>query len=142
MLLPSIFRSDYPDDFMSDFFNFPSKLRDEQPFSLMKTDVKELENGYQIMIELPGYKKEDIEAEISDGYLCIQAERTEEKEEKKKGNYIRKERYVGSCRRRYYIGDNVTEEDIKASFEDGVLNIEVPKKLETKNEERKLISIQ
>ena len=142
MLLPGIFRNDYTDDFMSDFFNFPSKIRDDHSFSLMKTDVEELDNSYRIMVELPGYKKEDIEAEISDGYLCVHAERKEEKEEKGKGNYIRKERYVGSCSRRYFIGEHITQDDIKANFENGILSIEVPKKPELKTEDRKLIEIQ
>lgn len=141
MLLPSIFRNEYADDFMSDFFNFPTKGTKEHPFTLMKTDVKEFEKEYQVMIELPGYKKEEIEAEITDGYLCIHAERKEELEEKEKGNFIRKERYVGSCQRRYFIGDNITQEDIKASFKDGILKIEIPKISEEKEVERKLISI-
>ncbi len=143
MLLPSIFRNGYVDDFMNDFFNVPSK---EQPYSLMRTDVKELENGYEVKVELPGYKKEEIEAEVVNGYLNIHAEHSEEKEtgstdERKEGRFIRRERYYGSCQRRFYVGENVTEKDIRANFEDGVLTIDVPKVVEKKVEERKLIDI-
>jgi HSP20 family molecular chaperone IbpA len=142
MLLPSIFRREYTDDFMNDFFDFPKRGINEHPFTIMKTDVKELENKYQVMVELPGYTKDEIEVEIVNGYLRIHAEREEETEEKKEdGNYIRKERYVGSCSRRYYIGEDVKQEDVKATFEDGLLQIEVPKKEEHKKEPRKIISI-
>ena len=142
MLLPSIFRREYPDNFMNDFFDFPQRGINEHPFTIMKTNVKKLEDKYQVMVELPGYKKDEIEVEIVNGYLSIHAEtEKEETEEKEDGNFIRKERYVGSCSRRYYIGEGITQEEVKASFDDGLLKIEVPKKEGPKKEPRKLVSI-
>ena len=98
--------------------------------SAMKTDVKETDAGYELDIDLPGYKKEDVKAELKDGYMTISAEKKSENDEKddKSGKYLRRERYYGSCSRSFYVGEEVTEEDIKAKFEDGILKISVPKK--------------
>ena len=94
----------------------------------MKTDVTEDENGYHLDIELPGYKKDDIKAELKEGYMTITATKAENKEEAdKKGNYIRRERYQGTSSRSFYVGEEVKEEDIKAKFEDGILKVFVPK---------------
>ena len=126
MLMPSLF-----DEFF-DEFSRPSKslVRYNYPATaVMKTDVKEHEGGYDLEIELPGYKKEDVKAELKEGYLTITASKNENKDETdKKGQYIRRERYSGSCSRSFYVGEEVTEQDIKAKFEDGILKVFVPKK--------------
>ena len=111
----------------------------------MKTDVKETDNSYEVDIDLPGFKKDEIEAKLENGYLTISAAKGLDKEEKdeKDGKYIRKERYSGSCSRSFYVGDAVTQDDVKAKFENGVLTLEVPKKEEApKVEEKKYISIE
>ena len=125
MLMPSLF-----DEFFDDFAR-PAKsvVRYNYPATaVMKTDVKEDENGYHLDIELPGYKKDDIKAELKEGYMTITATKAEDKDEKdKKGNYIRRERYQGTSSRSFYVGEEVKEEDIKAKFEDGILKVFVPK---------------
>ena len=100
---------------------------------VMKTDIKEKKDKYLIDIDLPGYEKEDIKIEISDGYLTVHASVNKEvNDEKEKEKYVRKERYVGECSRSFYVGDNVTEDEIKAKFKNGTLTIEVPKKEDKK----------
>jgi HSP20 family molecular chaperone IbpA len=125
MLMPSLF-----DEFFDDFAR-PAKsvVRYNYPATtVMKTDVKEDENGYHLDIELPGYKKDDIKAELKEGYMTITATKAENKDEAdKKGNYIRRERYQGTSSRSFYVGEEVKEEDIKAKFEDGILKVFVPK---------------
>ena len=102
--------------------------------NLMKTDVKETDSSYELDIDLPGYKKEDVNAKLTDGYLVISASTSSEKNEgdenatEENGKYIRRERFFGSCSRSFYVGEDITEEDIKARFENGVLKISVPKK--------------
>ena len=110
----------------------------------MNTDIKETEKGYELAISLPGVKKEDIKAEVKDGYLIITAAANSKTDEKDKtGKYIRRERYSGSMSRSFYVGDGVSQEDIKAKFENGVLTLDVPKK-EAKPavEEKKTIAIE
>ena len=108
----------------------------------MKTDIKETEEGYELTVDLPGFKKEDVTAELSQGYLTITASKNEEKEEKEeKGQYLRRERYSGSCSRSFYVGENYGPEDIKASFENGVLKLDLPKQVK-QVEEKKTISIE
>ena len=111
---------------------------------VMKTDIKEKKDKYLIDIDLPGYEKEDIKMEISDGYLTVHASVNKEvNDEKDKGKYVRKERYVGECSRSFYVGDNVTEDEIKAKFKNGTLTIEVPKKDDKKElPEKKYIPIE
>ena len=95
----------------------------------MRTDVKETETGYELDIDLPGYKKEDVQAELKDGYLTITAKSDNSNDQKdSNGKYIRRERYVGTCSRRFYVGDGIEQTDIKAKFENGILKISVPKK--------------
>jgi HSP20 family molecular chaperone IbpA len=95
----------------------------------MKTDIKENEGGFELDIDLPGYKKEDVKAQLKDGYMTISAETNQEKDDKDdKGKYIRRERYYGTCSRSFYVGEDITEEDIKAKFENGILKVFVPKK--------------
>ena len=110
----------------------------------MKTDVKETEKGYEVAVDLPGFKKDEIQIELKDGYLTITGTTKKETgDQDKKGKYVRRERYCGSCSRSFYVGKAVEKEDIKAKFEDGVLKISVPKKEEKpKVEESKYISIE
>ena len=110
----------------------------------MKTDVRETDSGYEVDIDLPGFKKDEINAQLDNGYLTISASKGLDKEEKnKEGKYIRKERYEGSCNRSFYVGDAITQDDIKAKFEDGVLKISVPKKeAKPQVEEKKFIAIE
>ncbi len=136
MFMPSLF-----DEF---FFDTPKAARRPAIPQIMKTDVKENENGYDLEIELPGYKKEDLQLELKDGYLNISATtKTNNDEKDKKGQYIRRERYIGTSSRSFYVGEDITEEDIKAKFEDGILNVYVPKKEEQpKVPESKYIAIE
>ena len=140
MLMPSIFNDNLFDDFFD--FNYPTFRYDTT--ELMKTDIKETDNGYEVTMNLPGVKKEDVKAELKDGYLTIQVSSNRNNDEKdSEGRYIRRERYSGSCSRSFYVGDNVTEEDIKAKFEDGTLTMMIPKKeQQPKVEDKKYISIE
>ena len=132
MLMPSIFGENLFDDiFDGDFFRpaSGSNRYSNANTAVMKTDVRENQDSFDIDIDLPGYKKDDVKAELKDGYMTITAEKNDSNEEKdKKGNYIRRERFYGTCSRSFYVGDDVTEEDIKAKFEDGILKINVPKR--------------
>ena len=140
MLVPDIFgRSVFDDFFMEPFGEAQAPRR--MP---MKTDVKETEGGYELDIELPGIKKEDIKVELREGYLTVGAETSEDRDEKdSQGRYICRERYSGSYSRSFYVGKEVTEEDIKARFQDGVLRLDVPKKEpKPESELRRLIQIE
>ena len=147
MFRPSIFNDNFTDSLFDEFFNdsFWPTARMTRPASRsMNTDIKETENNYQIEMELPGFAKEDVTADLKDGYLTIQANHSEAKDEKGENDkYLRKERYSGSCSRSFYVGENVTQEDIKAKFADGILTVLVPK-MEKKPEveEKKFISIE
>lgn len=145
MLMPSIFG----DTLLDDFFGFPSKDSYKMTTNtngLMQTDVEETEDGnnYLVTMNLPGFKKENVKAELKDGYLTITASTSSSSEEKdKKGKYIRRERYSGTCSRAFYIGENVKQEDIKAKFEDGTLKLIIPKETpKPVEEEKKYISIE
>ena len=113
-------------DLIGDMFRDPFFSENES--KIMRTDIKEKKDKYLIDIDLPGYEKENIKIELEDGYLTVHANRDTNNEEKEEGNFVRKERYVGSCSRSFYVGDAVEIEDIKASFKNGTLKIEVPKK--------------
>ena len=144
MLMPSIFRTNVFDDFFEDPFKDFARVPARPQNELMRTDVKELENWFELSIALPGVKKEDITAEINDGYLTISATTSTNKDEKNAdGKYIRRERFYGSAKRSFYVGEDITEEDIKAKYEDGILTLDIPKK-EAKPvvEEKKYINIQ
>ena len=148
MYMPSIFRENLFDDFFEDFYR-PAERRAARTenvpqFPMMRTDVKETDTAYELAIELPGYKKEDVSADLKDGYMTISASTNRENEETDgNGKFIRRERYSGSCSRSFYVGDAVTENDIQAKFEDGILKVTVPKKEALPQpEEKKYISIQ
>ena len=145
MLMPSIFGENlFNDDWMD--FGFPEvdkALYGKHAGHVMKTDVKETDAGYEVDIDLPGFKKEEISAKLDDGYLTISASKGLDKDEKnKEGKYIRKERYAGAMSRSFYVGGDVTEEDIKAKYEDGILRLSIPKKEAKAVENKKYIAIE
>lgn len=129
-------------DLFNDMFEDPFFLGTDRSYSML-TDIKEVDNNYILDINLPGFDKNDIKVELKNGYLTVTADKEEKKEEKdEKGNYIRRERYSGRCMRSYYVGEGVKEEDVKASYKDGILNLSVPKKEAPKLEDnRKYIDI-
>ena len=131
-MLPSIFGENLFDDFFSDPFEMMVPTRNalygKHGKNLMKTDVRETENSYELDIDLPGFKKDEIQVELENGYLTIRAEKGLDKDEQdKKGRYIRQERYAGAMSRSFYVGTAVTVEDMGAKFENGILQITVPK---------------
>ena len=141
MLMPSIFGENLLDDFFDLPFgtNFTNANSD-----LMRTDIKDTDQGYEVTMNLPGVKKEDVKAELKDGYLTISASSNTSKDEKDdNGRYIRRERYSGSCSRSFYVRDQVTESEIKAKFENGTLTMLIPKKEEKPAvEDKKYIAIE
>ena len=145
MLMPSIFGENlFNDDWMN--FGFPEvdkALYGKHASHEMKTDVRETDSGYEVDIDLPGFKKDEINVQLDNGYLSISAAKGLDKEEKdKEGKYIRKERYAGSMRRSFYVGDAITEEDIKAKYESGILRLSIPKKDAKQIESSKRIAIE
>lgn len=125
MLMPSIFS----ENLLDDFFGYPFGRFQYEKSELMKSDIRETNQGYEVTMNLPGVKKENVKAELKDGRLTVNAVTNKSEDEKDEaGRYIRRERYSGSCSRSFYVGDAVTEEDIKARFEDGTLKLFIPKK--------------
>lgn len=140
MMTPSIFRENLFDDFFDDFFDFPAfnekemqkaqkKLYGRHAANMMKTDVKEQEDHYEVDIELPGFQKDELSIELNEGYLTITAAKglNKEETEKETGKFVRRERYAGSMSRSFYVGEDVKQEDIHAKYESGVLKLSVPK---------------
>lgn len=144
MLVPSIFNDNFVDSLFDDMFSFPFAGTRRQSNAWMSTDVQDLGNDYQLDIELPGYDKKDIHAELKNGYLTISASKETSNDEKDNdGKYVRRERYSGSCQRSFYVGGNLTETDIHASFENGVLKLVFPKEEQRQPvEEKKYIAIE
>ena len=149
MMMPSIFGENlFDDDWMNfpfdqDFWGKKNPLYGKHAKNMMKTDVKETEKGYEVAVDLPGFKKDEIQLELNDGYLTISAEKGLDKEEKdKKDKYIRRERYAGSMSRTFYVGESVTENDIHAKYENGILTLDVPKEEAKKVPEKRYISIE
>lgn len=144
MLMPSVFGNDIFDDFMD--FRFPDidkELYGKHAKHVMKTDVREKEDGYEVIIDLPGFKKDEIDVQLENGYLNISAAKGLDKDESdKKGKYIRRERYAGSMNRSFYVGDDITENDIHAKFENGILKLDVPKKEAKAVETKKRVAIE
>lgn len=140
-MLPSIRRSfGLFDDFFDDPF-FNSKKERKNELMIMQTDIQDKDGKYLISVDLPGYNKENIDVELENGYLTISANTVTENTIDEEG-YIKRERYSGNCRRTFYVGENVSEDDIKAKFENGTLKISVPKEEETKKDKKKLIDIE
>ena len=109
---------------------------------IMKTDIKEHKDNYSIMVDLPGYNKDDIKISVDDGYLTISATMGKNEEEKEHGKFVRRERYFGECSRSFYVGDNIEVEDIKASFKNGTLNLTIPKKEQKQITEKKYVQFE
>ena len=149
MMMPSIFGENLFDDFMNDFpfekhfFGERNPLYGKHAKNIMKTDVRETDNSYELDIDLPGFKKEDINVQLDNGYLTIAASKSLEKEdEHEKSHYIRQERYSGSMNRSFYVGNDVKQEEIHAKYEDGILKLAVPKKAAKAIESNKYIQIE
>ena len=134
-MLPSVFGENLFDDSLSDFFGFgrmmpqiSSELYGKHAKNLMKTDVRELDGSYELDVDLPGFKKDEVTVDLQDGYLTISAAKALDKgESDQKGKFLRQERYSGSMSRSFYVGDDVEAADISAKYEDGILKISVPK---------------
>ena len=147
-MLPSIFRDNLFDnmfdfDFDKEFDRMMRPLYGKHSQNMMKTDVRETGNSYELDIDLPGFKKDEITIQLDNGYLSISASKGLDKnEENKDGKYIRRERYAGSMNRTFYVGSQLTQQDIQAKFEDGILKISVPKKDVQQIEQNKYIAIE
>ncbi|MGN1146626.1 MAG: Hsp20/alpha crystallin family protein [Acetatifactor sp.] len=132
MMMPSIFGENLFDNFMEDFA-FPAfpdvdkTLYGKHAKNLMKTDVKETDTDFVVDIDLPGFKKDEIKMQLDNGYLTVSAEKELDKDEKKKGKYVRRERYAGSVSRSFYVGENITDKDIHPKYENGILTFSLPK---------------
>lgn len=143
MMVPSIFGENLFDDFMKDFAfpEFPDvdrTLYGKHAKNMMKTDVKETEGGYEVAIDLPGFKKEEIRVELNNGYLTVSAQKGLDKDEKnEEGRFIRRERYSGSVSRSFYVGEHVTENDVHPKYESGILTFDIPKEEKKAAEEKK-----
>ena len=150
MLLPSIFGENlFDDDWMNfpfdrDFWGTRNALYGKHAKNMMKTDVRETDTSYEVDIDLPGFKKDEISAQLENGYLTVSASKGLDKDEKnKEGKYIRQERYAGAMSRSFYVGDEVKQEDVKAKYEDGILKLTIPKKeAKPEVETKKHISIE
>ena len=126
---------------LDDIFKDPFFNNNEN--GLMKTDIKENDDSYSIVVDLPGYSKDNIKIEVEDGYLTIHATINNENEETEKGKFVRRERYFGECSRSFYVGDSVETTDVKAAFKNGILSLEIPKKEDKKEmPEKKYVEIE
>lgn len=148
MLMPSIFGENLFDDWMdfpfeNEFFGKKNPLYGKHAKNMMKTDVRETDNSYEVDIDLPGFKKDEISVELKDGYLTINAAKGLDKDQKDKdGSYIRRERYAGSMTRSFFVGNGITKEEIHAKYENGILMLSVPKKAAKAVENNHYISIE
>ena len=147
-MLPSIFGENLFDDFFSDPFEMMmpqsrNPLYGKHAKNLMKTDVRETENSFEVDMDLPGFKKDEVNLELKDGYLTVSADKALDKDKKdNEGRYIRQERWSGSCSRSFYVGSSVKEEDIKAAYNNGTLSLTFPKEAPQQIEEKKYIAIE
>ena len=145
MLMPSIFGENLFDDFMDDFAfpNIDKKLYGKHAANIMKTDVKEKDSTYEVDIDLPGFKKDEIQIQLENGYVIVSAAKGLDKEEKdKEGKYIRRERYAGNVSRSFYVGEKVQKEDIHPKFENGILSFDIPKETKTVENNNNYIAIE
>ena len=148
MMMPSIFGENLFDDWMNfpfedEFFGKKNPLYGKHAKNMMKTDVRETDNSYEVDIDLPGFKKDEISVQLKEGYLTIDAAKGLDKEQQdKNGNYIRRERYAGSMSRSFYVGNNITKEEIHAKYENGILQLSLPKKAAKAVENNHYISIE
>ena len=149
MLMPSIFGENLFDDswmnfgFDDNFWGKKNPLYGKHALNMMKTDIREKDDSYELDVDLPGFKKDEIKVQLKDGYLTLSAAKGLDKDEQdQKGNYIRRERYAGTMSRSFYVGEDVTQEDIHAKYEDGILRLSVPKKVPKKVENAGYIAIE
>lgn len=143
MFMPSIFRENLFDDWMDFPFQRMERVQSGNTQNVMRTDVKETDQQYEIDMDLPGFKKEDVKVQLKDGYLTVQAaQNMDNSQQDQNGKYIRRERFYGSVGRSFYVGDKVTEEDIHAKFEDGILKLTLPKDDAGKAEQKQYIAIE
>lgn len=144
MMMPSIFGEDLFNDWMD--FSFPDidrKLYGKRAGHVMSTDIREHEDSYELSVDLPGFKKDEVSAELKDGYLIISAAKGLDKDEKdEKGKYIRRERYAGNMSRSFYVGEGITEQDIHGKFEDGILTLSIPKQDKKQVEDKRYVTIE
>lgn len=148
--LPTIFGenlldvfNDFDRNFFRDFGNIDHVLYGKHAQHMMKTDVKETDEGYQVDVDLPGFRKEEIQVELNNGYLTISTEKSlQEQDENKNGRILRQERYSGTMQRSFYVGGQVTEENIKAAYENGVLRLMIPKKTQPELPKKRTICIE
>ncbi len=145
MLMPSVYGRDFFDDLM-DGFGFPDvnkKLYGRHAKNMMKTDIRETDEGYEVIMDLPGFKKDEIEVQLENGYLTVSAAKGLDKDEAdKKGKYICRERYAGEMSRSFYVGEDILDTDIRARFENGILKLDVPKKEAKAVETKKHVAIE
>ena len=145
MLMPSVYGRDFFDDLM-DGFGFPDvnkKLYVRHAKNIMKTDIRETDEGYEVIMDLPGFKKDEIEVQLENGYLTVSAAKGLNKDEAdKKGKYICRERYAGEMSRSFYVGEDILDTDIHARFENGILKLDVPKKEAKAVETKKHVAIE
>ena len=148
MMMPSIFGENLFDDWMSfpfedDFWGKKNPLYGKHAKNLMKTDVRETDHSFELDIDLPGFKKDEVQLQLKNGYLTVQTNKGLDKDQKdQEGNYIRRERYTGTMSRTYFVGNAVKAEDVKARFEDGILRLSIPKKDPQALEAEHMISIE
>ena len=143
MLLPSIFGDNLFDEFVDDMFPANTRKTYRQLPSIMRTDIRETDDSYVLDVDLPGFKKEDVKLQLKDGYLNITAStQSTDEENDDQGKFLRRERYTGAMERSFYVGEDLTEEDVKARFEKGVLTLTLPKEQPKKIEEPKFIAIE
>lgn len=148
MMMPSIFGENLFDDWMdfpfeNEFFGKKNPLYGKHAKNMMKTDVRETDNSYEVDIDLPGFKKDEISVELKDGYLTINAAKGLDKDQKDKdGSYIRRERYAGSMTRSFFVGNGITKEEVHAKYENGILMLSLPKKAAKAVENKHYISIE
>ena len=138
LYVPSIFGEDLFDDFM----RLPSRREPDWSKVLMQTDIQEKGEDYQLEVELPGYAKDEVKLHLKDGNLTIEARKDEKSEKKEEGKFLRRERFIGTCSRTFFVGKGMKEEDIHARFENGILTITFPKEVKAQVEEKKYIAIE
>ena len=145
-MLPAIFGENLFDEMFDNrvrpMHSMEKALYGKHARAIMKTDVRETDNSYEVDIDLPGFKKDEVNVQLEDGYLTVSAAKGLDKDEKKKGRYIRQERYAGQCSRSFYVGESVKPKDVHAKFEDGILKLSLPKAEQPKLPDHRTITIE
>ena len=148
-MMPSIFGENLFDEFFDDDFpmipmrSIRNPLYGKNAKNLMKTDVRETDNTYELDVDLPGFKKDEVQLDLKDGYLTISAAKGLDKDqEDKKGKYIRQERYAGACSRSFFVGEEIEPRDVSAKFEDGILRVSLPKRVKKELSRNSTIAIE